>query len=71
MRSQDQLHQAFFGHPSDPGYPRRLTAAQMEQLARAQRSLMLGEMIADAILWVVRLPARLTRRRLRPAAQRA
>jgi hypothetical protein len=71
MRSQEQLHQAFFGHPSEPGYPRRLTPYQMEQLARAERSMMLGELIADGFLWLARLPSRLFVRRGRPAAQRA
>lgn len=75
MRSQDYLHRAFFGDPSEPGYPRRLTVSQLEQLARAERSLILGEMMADAMLWLARLPARLTRlwvrRRSRSAVQRA
>ena len=72
MRSQDDLHRAFFGHPSEPGYPRRLTPYQMEQLARAQRALMLGELIAEATLWMVHLPGRLLgRRRPSAATQRA
>jgi hypothetical protein len=75
MRSQDHLHRAFFGDPSEPGYPRRLAPYQMEQLARAQRAIMLGELIADAVLWAARLPGRLlrlwSRRRLRAVAQRA
>ncbi len=73
MRSHDYLHRAFFGDPSEPGYPRRLSPYQMEQLARAERSLMLGELIADAMFWVARLPARLGRllARRRSAAQQA
>jgi hypothetical protein len=47
----------------------------MEQLARAERSLMLGELIAGAVLWLAHLPARVgrlrVRRRVRSAAQRA
>jgi hypothetical protein len=75
MRSQDHLHRAFFGDPSEPGYPRRLTPYQMEQLARAERSLALGELIADGMLWLMRMPrhvARLrTRRRTWAVAQQA
>jgi hypothetical protein len=73
MRSHDYLHRAFFGDPSEPGYPRRLTAHQMEQLARAERSLLLGEQIAEAALWIMRMPVRLGRllARRRSTAQQA
>ncbi len=59
MRSQDDLHRLFYGDPSEPGYPRRLTPYQMEQLARAQRALMLGEMLAAGIVGVARFARRL------------
>lgn len=59
MRSQDDLHRLFYGDPSEPGYPRRLTPYQLEQLARAQRALMLGEFLAAAIVGVARFGKRL------------
>jgi hypothetical protein len=36
-----------------------LSLLERERLARAERARVIGELVADAILWVVRLPRRL------------
>jgi len=44
-------------------YERGVDAAEFDRLAREYRAVLIGEMIADAILWCVRLPQRLRRGR--------
>ncbi len=58
MRSRfDKIDFANSGPDGDP--PR---ASEIERLAREYRAVVIGEMIADAIIWCTRAPKRLLRR---------
>lgn len=60
MRSELDTFSAIARQAADPDNPHRLlAAAELERLARHHRAMVMGEAIADAILWVVRLPGRL------------
>ena len=44
---------------SDPAAPdRRLSFHEYEQLARIERAQILGEMLAEGLVWCIRLPRR-------------
>ncbi len=55
----DRLRQTYLGDPSDPNYAYRLNAFTLERMAQMHRAMVIGEMLADGILWVARLPQRL------------
>jgi len=60
MRSRFEELNALVGDLSDPTNPyRSLSLAQLEQLVRAQRAMMIGQALGDGILWLIRLPTRL------------
>ena len=48
-----------FVNPRPDGHPPR--APEIERLAREYRAVVIGEMIADAIIWCTRAPKRLLR----------
>ena len=61
MRSSpENFYKLFLGDPNDPDYAKRLNAYNLERMAQAYRAMVIGEMIADGILWLVRLPQRLS-----------
>jgi hypothetical protein len=60
MRSRFENLHSLIGDLSDPSNPyRSLSLVQLEQLARAQRTIAIGEALGDGLLWLMRLPARL------------
>lgn len=60
MRSELDSFSAIAREAADLDNPHRLLAvAELERLARHHRAMAMGEAIADAILWVARLPGRL------------
>lgn len=65
MRSHEtqltKLRDAYLGNPEDPNYNYRLNAFDLERMAQMHRAIVIGELLADAILFVVRLPGRLVR----------
>jgi hypothetical protein len=64
MRSPSELqkfYKAYLGDPSDPNYAYRLNAYDLERMAQAHRAMVVGELIADGILYVARLPGRMIR----------
>jgi len=54
-----ELQRAFLGDPSDPNYAYRLNTYNLERMAQAHRAMVLGELLADAILWIARAPGQL------------
>lgn len=61
MRSSpENFCKLFLGDPDDPKYAQRLNAYNLERMAQAYRAMVTGEMVADGILWVARLPQRLS-----------
>lgn len=61
MRSDFDLLGAVARQAADPDNPHRLlAAAELDRLARHHRAMAIGEAIASAIVWIVRLPGRLT-----------
>jgi len=57
----DSLRRTFLGDPSDPNYAYRLNAFTLERMAQMHRAIVVGEILADGILWLARLPQRLLR----------
>lgn len=61
MRSEFETFSTLARLAADPQNPHRLLAAsELERLARHHRALVVGAAIADAVLWLARLPGRLT-----------
>ena len=54
MRSESKIPLA-----GDELVIRRLSAMEIERSARAYRARVIGELLADAIVWAARLPRRL------------
>jgi hypothetical protein len=60
MRSRIEDLNSVVGDLSNPANPYlALSVAQIEQIVRAQRSLAIGDALADGFLWLIRLPGRL------------
>ena len=57
----EKLRQAYLGDPGDPNYSYRLNAFTLERMAQMHRAIVIGELLADAVLFVARLPGRLVR----------
>lgn len=57
----EKLRRIYLGDPSDPNYAYRLNAFTLERMAQMHRAIVLGEILADAILWLARLPQTLLR----------
>jgi hypothetical protein len=54
MRSPEAFYKTFLGDPADPNYACRVNAYNLERMARAYRAMVIGEMLANGILWVAR-----------------
>jgi hypothetical protein len=54
-----EIQRAFLGDPSDPNYAYRLNTYNLERMAQAHRAMVLGELLANAILWIARAPGQL------------
>jgi hypothetical protein len=57
----EELHKAFLSDPSDPNYAYRLNTYNLERMARIHRAMVIGELMAEGIVWLARLPVRLVR----------
>ncbi|MBI3709778.1 MAG: hypothetical protein HY246_19185 [Proteobacteria bacterium] len=60
MRSDDDTLRVLIGEAADPDNPyRHVSAAQLERLARAHAQMALGQLLADGIMWTMRMLKRL------------
>jgi hypothetical protein len=57
----EKIRQAYLGDPEDPNYSYRLTAFDLERMAQMHRAVVIGELVAEGLLFVARLPGRLVR----------